>query len=182
MPGAARRRSGSMQGSRTAACRRGFAAKSWRRCRCGWLQNGMIGWTCCKVRAWRTRSSAPEIRRSRREIPSQSPARIVPTRKLQPRGSTRHTGRRARPQHPRLVASLSLGEIQTMVVEGCRRPQYPQLVRRRRRQSRQSRRLRLRPGGQLGRPLQQRRLGDDESAKDQSLVFGHATASRKEKE
>jgi hypothetical protein len=46
----------------------------------------------------------------------------------------------------------------------------------------QSRRLRLRPGGQLGRPLQQRRLGDDESAKDQSLVFGHATASRKEKE
>ena len=46
----------------------------------------------------------------------------------------------------------------------------------------QSRRLRLCPGGQLGRPLQQRRLGDDERAKDQSLVFGHATASRKEKE
>ena len=50
------------------------------------------------------------------------------------------------------------------------------------RRSVQSRRLRLCPGGQLGRPLQQRRLGDDESAKDQSLVFGHATASRKEKE
>ena len=49
------------------------------------------------------------------------------------------------------------------------------------RRSVQSRRLRLCPGGQLGRPLQQRRLGDDESAKDQSLVFGHATASRKEK-
>lgn len=50
------------------------------------------------------------------------------------------------------------------------------------RRSVQSRRLRLCPGGQLGRPLQQRRLSDDESAKYQSMVFGHATASRKEKE
>ena len=50
------------------------------------------------------------------------------------------------------------------------------------RRSVQSRRLRVRPGGQLGRPFQQRRLGDDESTENQSLVFGHATASRKEKE